>query len=150
MTTVFVVLSTDYCSVREMGYLSSVLLAPQPQLLSPPLPVLQHEGDFLKMLPVCVSGGVCGQETCQKMSTPLIFVVSRGSPLPPAFLSVCQAPSLADLLADRPEPWPRVGLPRASLVCGFLTSCRKGFTTLVQVTMQVCFLKLGTLKQGRA
>lgn len=46
--------------------------------------------------------------------------------------------------------WPWVGLPRPGHVCWFLTSCRKDFTTRVQVFMWVRLLNLGTVKQGRA
>ena len=34
-----------------------------------------------------------------------------------------------------------------AVVCGFLTSCRKDFTTGVQVAMKMHLLKLGTVKQ---
>ena len=36
------------------------------------------------------------------------------------------------------------------VVCGLLTSCRRDFTTPVQVTVRVCLLKLGTVKQGKS
>ena len=36
-----------------------------------------------------------------------------------------------------------------AVVCAFLTSCRKDFTTRVQVTIRIHLLKLGTVKQGR-
>ena len=48
---------------------------------------------------------------------------------------------------QRPGPlWICLGL---AVVCGFLISCRKLFTTEVQVTMRIHLLKLGTGKQGR-
>ena len=37
-----------------------------------------------------------------------------------------------------------------AVVCGFLTSCRKDFTTQVQVNVRMHLLKLGMAKQGRA
>ena len=36
------------------------------------------------------------------------------------------------------------------VVCGFLLSCRKDFTTRVQVAIRVRLLELGTVRQGRA
>ena len=37
-----------------------------------------------------------------------------------------------------------------SVVYQFFTSCQKDFTTGIQVILRICFLKLGTVKQGRA
>ena len=47
-------------------------------------------------------------------------------------------------------PGPEQGCLGPAVLCGFLTSCRKDFTTPVQVSMRVRVLKLGTVKQGRA
>ena len=47
-------------------------------------------------------------------------------------------------------PGPEWVCPGPAVACGFLTSCRKDFTTRVQVTMRLNLLKLGTVKQGRA
>ena len=47
---------------------------------------------------------------------------------------------------DRAWSWSASGQPVA---CGFLTLCRKDFTTLIQVILRVCLLKLGRVKQRK-
>ena len=53
-------------------------------------------------------------------------------------------------IVTRQEPGPAWVCIEPAIVRGFLTSCRKDFTTRVQVTIRIHLLKLGTVKQGRA
>ena len=46
-------------------------------------------------------------------------------------------------------PGPERVCPGPAVVGGFLTSCRKDFTTEVQVIFRVCFSKLGTVKSRK-